>query len=67
MLGLRLALGDLFQGYPFLFFFLAILASAALFNRGSGILAVLLSVLAKWFLIPPTGTLNIATSQRRRS
>jgi hypothetical protein len=27
MLGLRLALGDLFQGYPFLFFFLAILAS----------------------------------------
>ena len=63
MLGLRLALGDLFQGYPFLFFFLAILASAALFNRGSGILAVLLSaVLAKWFLIPPTGTLNIATT-----
>jgi len=63
MLGLRLALGDLFQGYPFLFFFLAILASAALFNRGSGIFAVLLSaVLAKWFLIPPTGTLNIATT-----
>ena len=63
MLGLRLALGDLFQGYPFLFFFLEILASAALFNRGSGIFAVLLSaVLAKWFLIPPTGTLNIATT-----
>jgi two-component system, sensor histidine kinase PdtaS len=63
MLALRLALGDLFQGYPFLFFFLAILASAALFNRGTGILAVLLSaVLAKWFLIPPTGTLNIATT-----
>ena len=63
MLALRLALGDSFQGYPFLFFFLAILASAALFNRGSGILAVLLSaVLAKWFLIPPTGTLNIATT-----
>jgi two-component system, sensor histidine kinase PdtaS len=63
MLSLRLALGDLFQGYPFLFFFLAILASSALFNRGSGILAVLLSaVLAKWFLMPPTGTLSIATT-----
>jgi two-component sensor histidine kinase len=56
-------LGDLFQGYPFLFFFVAILASSALFNRGSGILAVLLSaVLAKWFLMPPTGTLRIATT-----
>lgn len=45
-------------GSPFLLFFLAILLSAALFDHGTGIFAVILSaLLSKWFFIAPTGSL----------
>lgn len=56
----RLALQAWFPGSPFLLFFLAIILSAALFDHGSGIVAVLLSAAAvKWFLLEPKGSLNI--------
>src|SRR5918993_5867284 len=62
-LGLRLALQAYIPGSPFLLFFLAIIVCAALFDHGTGILAVLLSAaLAKWFLIEPTGTFAIKTT-----
>ena len=55
MLALGLALDELFHGLPFLFLFFAILISSALFDRGSGAFAVLLSVFfANWFFIAPT-------------
>jgi two-component system, sensor histidine kinase PdtaS len=53
----RLALQAHTPGSPFLLFMLAVILCAALFDHGCGILSVLLSaVLAKWFLIEPTGT-----------
>jgi hypothetical protein len=43
---------------------LAIIVCAALFDHGAGIFAVLLSaVLAKWFLIEPTGTLKMVCTE----
>jgi two-component system, sensor histidine kinase PdtaS len=63
-LGLRLAIGHYLPGTPFLLFFLAIIVCSALFDHGSGILAVLLSAaLAKWYLIEPTGTLNVGRTE----
>jgi two-component sensor histidine kinase len=63
-LGIRLALHTWFPGSPFLLFFLAIIVCAALFDHGTGIFAVLLSAgLAKWFLIEPTGTLNVVRTE----
>jgi two-component sensor histidine kinase len=63
-LALRMALTSYMPGSPFLVFMLAIILCAALFDQGSGIFAVLLSAaLAKWFLIEPTGTLDIASTQ----
>ncbi len=63
-LGIRLALHAWFPGSPFLLFFLAIIVCAALFDHGTGIFAVLLSAgLAKWFLIEPTGTLNVVRTE----
>jgi two-component sensor histidine kinase len=63
-LGIRLALHAWFPGSPFLLFFLAIIVCAALFDHGAGIFAVLLSAgLAKWFLIEPTGTLNVVRTE----
>ena len=59
-LGFSLALPVHFPGSPFLPFFLVIIICSALFDYGSGIVAVLLSaLLAKWYLIAPTGTLNV--------
>jgi two-component system, sensor histidine kinase PdtaS len=59
-LQLRLALADVVPGSPFLLFVPAIILSAALFDHGAGVFAVLLSAaFAKWFLIEPTGTLAI--------
>ena len=63
-LALRLALTSYMPGSPFLLFMLAIILCSALFDHGSGIFAVLLSAaLAKWFLIDPTGTLDVASTQ----
>jgi len=60
----RLALHTWFPGSPFLLFFLAIIFCAALFDHGTSIFAVLLSAgLAKWFLIEPTGTLNVVRTE----
>jgi two-component sensor histidine kinase len=49
-----------FGGYPFLLFFPAIILSAMLFDRGSGLLAVILSAaLADFFAIEPVGSFAI--------
>jgi two-component system, sensor histidine kinase PdtaS len=59
-LGFSLVLPQHLPGAPFLPFFLAIIICSALFDHGSGIVAVLLSAaLAKWYLIAPIGTLNV--------
>lgn len=56
----RLALQAHTPGSPFLLFMLAVIICSALFDHGCGIFSVLLTaVLAKWFLIEPTGTLAI--------
>jgi two-component system, sensor histidine kinase PdtaS len=63
-LAVRLALHAWFPGSPFLLFFLAIILCSALFDHGAGMFSVLLSAaLAKWFLIDPTGTLNVLRSE----
>jgi K+-sensing histidine kinase KdpD len=63
-LALCVALTSYMPGSPFLLFMLAILLCSALFDQGSGIFAVLLSAgLAKWFLIEPTGTLAVDSTQ----
>ena len=55
-LGFSLVLPQHLPGTPFLPFFLAIIICSALFDHGSGIVAVLLSAaLAKWYLIAPIG------------
>ncbi len=57
-LGARLALGERFQGFPFITFFPGILAAGFLGGRGPGLLAVLLSGLAAaYFLIEPVGAM----------
>ena len=59
-LGFSLVLPPQLPGTPFLPFFLAIIICSALFDHGSGMVAVLLSAaLSKWYLIAPTGTLNV--------
>jgi two-component system, sensor histidine kinase PdtaS len=48
--------------YPFLLFFPAIILVAMLFDRGSGIYAVLLSaVIVDYFIIEPVGSFAVAT------
>lgn len=60
-LGFSLVLPQKIPGSPLQPFFLAIIISSAMFDHGSGIVAVVLSAaLAKWYLIAPTGTLNVA-------
>ena len=62
--GIQLVFHAWFPSSPFLLFFLAIILCAALFDHGAGIFAVLLSAgLAKWFLIEPTGTLNVVRAE----
>jgi hypothetical protein len=47
-------------GYPFLFFFVAVLLCAALFDRGSGLVATATSAaLAAYFYLPPIGSLHV--------
>jgi two-component sensor histidine kinase len=49
-----------FAGYPFLLFFPAIILAAMLFDRGSGLLAVITSAaLADYFAIEPIGSFAI--------
>jgi|RhiMethySRZTD1v2_1073278.scaffolds.fasta_scaffold15273_7 two-component sensor histidine kinase len=63
-LAVRLALEAWFPGSPFLLFFLAIILCSALFDHGAGMFSVVLSAaLAKWFLIEPTGSLNVLRSE----
>ncbi|WP_187144502.1 sensor histidine kinase [Microvirga massiliensis] len=50
---LKLALSPRLDGYVFLLFFPAVIASAALFNRGSGFVAIALSSLAAAAFIEP--------------
>jgi two-component sensor histidine kinase len=63
-LAVQLALHAWFPGSPFLLFFLAIILCSALFDHGAGVFSVLLSAaLAKWFLIEPSGSLNVLRSE----
>jgi two-component sensor histidine kinase len=56
----RLSLGGFLPGYPFLLFFLAIIASAVLFDRGAGFYSVVLSgVLSTYFFLDSAGTLHV--------
>ncbi|MCW8086638.1 sensor histidine kinase [Sabulicella glaciei] len=58
--GIRVSLFPEQQGLPFLFFFPAIILSAVVFDRGSGIFATLLSaVLAVYFFFPPHGSFAV--------
>ncbi len=61
---LKLWLWPHLQGYPFLFFFVAIMISAVLFDRGSGLLAVGLSaILAAYLFLEPRYNIRIARPQ----
>lgn len=58
VLGLRLWFGAYLVGYPVLGFFAAVIVSAALFDRGCGLFAVLLSDLyIVWLVIPQQNSL----------
>lgn len=46
---IRSGLGATLNGYPFLLFFLPIIVSAVVFNRGSGLVAVAVSSLLAWY------------------
>lgn len=57
---LRLWIGPSLAGYPILLFFAAVIASAVLFDRGSGFYAALLSAVdVAYFLMPPFGSLKV--------
>ena len=62
--GLRfLAEGVWPTGYPFLFGFVSVVLSAALFNEGMGFLAISMSMLfAMYFYMPPYHTLAVSSS-----
>ncbi|SDC17305.1 ATP-binding protein [Belnapia rosea] len=61
-LGLRLALGEWFQGFPFISFIPGVLAAACLGGLVPGVLAVLLSSLAVcYFLIEPVGSFTLGS------
>lgn len=52
------------SGYPLLLFFLAVVISAALFGRGSGLVATGLSALiSDYVFIPPFGSLAVINSE----
>ncbi|MBB5692142.1 sensor histidine kinase [Muricoccus pecuniae] len=56
----RLADSVLPSGYPFLLSFIGILLCSALFDRGAGLLATLVSaLLATYFYISPVGSLSV--------
>ncbi|MBL0403769.1 DUF4118 domain-containing protein [Microvirga aerilata] len=57
---LRQMFSDALRDFPFLLFFPAIILSAVLFNRGSGLVATVLSaVLSAYFLFEPIGSFAI--------
>jgi two-component sensor histidine kinase len=59
-LGARLAIGENLRGYPFILFYPAVVISALVFDRGSGLIATALSaVLAASFLGPPHGSFSV--------
>lgn len=63
-LAVKLWLWPYFAGYPFLFFYLCIIASAALFDHGSGILSVVLSAaVADYFFVAPRYSVMIEGSE----
>lgn len=62
--GLRSMTEPALGGYPFLMFFPAIIFIALVFDRGTGVFAVLLSAaLAWWFFIPPRGSFKVGDWQ----
>jgi two-component sensor histidine kinase len=50
-------------GLPFLFFFPAIIGSAALFANGAGYLATATSLLGSAYFLPPVGSFTVLTGQ----
>jgi two-component sensor histidine kinase len=57
---LRQTFSDVLKDFPFLLFFPAIILSAVLFNRGSGLVATVLSaVLSAYFFLEPIGSFAI--------
>jgi len=60
---LRILLFGTTPGFPYLFFFPAIIAASVLFDRGSGYAAtVASSILAVWLFVPPAHSFAIARS-----
>ncbi len=58
---LRQTFSDALREFPFLLFFPAIILSAVLFNRGSGLVATVLSaLLSAYFLLEPVGNFAIS-------
>ena len=56
-LALRQTFSEALKDFPFLLFFPAIILSAVLFNRGSGLVATVLSaVLSAYFFLEPIGS-----------
>ncbi len=51
---LRVAAAPYMGGFPFLLFFPAIILISALFDRGTGVFAVLLSTVLAWYYFVPT-------------
>ncbi|MBM1169676.1 sensor histidine kinase [Microvirga arabica] len=57
---LRQTFSDVLRDFPFLLFFPALILSAVLFNRGSGLVATVLSaVLSAYFFLEPVGSFAI--------
>ncbi|MBC6981379.1 sensor histidine kinase [Caulobacter sp. 17J80-11] len=56
---IRQSLGEYLAGVPFLLFFPVIIASGAVFNRGAGVFAAVLSGLASIWFMPPVGRFEI--------
>jgi two-component system, sensor histidine kinase PdtaS len=62
---LRQTFSDALREFPFLLFFPAIILSAVLFNRGSGLIATVLSAtLSAYFFLEPTGSFAIRNSSQ---
>lgn len=65
ILAVRIRFDAILFNYPFLLFFLPIIVSAVIFDRGSGLFAVGLSAAAAaYFLLPPLHSFRIAETQQ---
>ena len=61
---LRMALDETLKHYPLLLFVPAVFLAALLFDRGSGLLATVLSaIIAAWIFIPPEWSLSVGADQ----